>query len=198
MSDKQDAVTIELGFDQVAEYTGVLPQEIPVILQCIYDLVAKFNEVTYVEIGVLYGGMLRRVLDNFHKTVNIIGIDLFEDFKLDPQNTHGGNVTTKSRLEEALRARGYIEFTLIKGDSDVVVKSLPQMEHVCCFIDGNHSYEGCLKDFENIYKKMSRGYILFHDSQFEEVNKVVKRACELPDIKNLGQVWSVRILSKNL
>lgn len=33
------------------------------------------------------------------------------------------------------------------------------------FIDGDHSYEGVKKDFENIVKYISpKGHILFHDS----------------------------------
>lgn len=182
----------------IGSYSGVQYAETDCIMKCIQDLIKKNKTTYYIEIGVLYGGLFKNVLCQYHNRIIPIGIDLFEDFQVSPDNTHGGNVTSKHFLEEILKENGFSNFTLIKGDSTIIVPALEPMECCCCFIDGNHSYEGCKTDFENIYKKMDHGYILFHDSQFSEVNQVVTEALQYPDIVNHGQIWSVRILSKNL
>jgi len=182
----------------IAEYAGAEPAEIDGIIRCVKHLTQKYTKVHYVEIGVLYGGVFRRVIQEFGGKIKGIGIDLFEDFKVDPNNTHGGNVTSKVLLEEKLYAHGCSNFTLLKGDSIIVVPNLPLMDTCVCFIDGNHSYDGCKADFLNIYEKIKKGFILLHDGQFSEVNQVVKEVEYMPGITNCGMVWHMRIMSKNL
>lgn len=185
----------------ISSYTGVEYAEIDCIIRCINQLLRLYDKIFpihYVEIGVLYGGLFKNILRQFHKKINPIGIDLFEDFVPHDGNTHGGNVTKMSLLEEILKQDGFTQFTLLKGDSTQVVPSIPYMEVCCCFIDGNHSYEGCKADFENIYERMDRGFILFHDSQFSEVNQVIDEALTKPDIYNHGKIWSARILGKKI
>ena len=56
--------------------------------------------------------------------------------------------------------------SLIVGDSQNV--KYPEVGEIdLLFIDGDHSYEGCTKDFENWYEKViPGGHIVFHDSYF--------------------------------
>lgn len=192
---------VETDRKLVGSYTGVEYAEIDCIMRSInllHKLYAHIFPIHYVEIGVLYGGLFKNVLRQFHKKIKPIGIDLFEDFVVSDDNTHGGNVTRLDLLEEILKQDGFTNFTLIKGDSAQIVPTIPYMEICCCFIDGNHSYKGCKADFENIYERMDRGFILLHDSQFSEVNQVVTEALAKSDITNHGQIWSIRMLGKKI
>lgn len=189
---------LELNPQIVGEYKGVENDELQCIITCIKDLFEYTQDLYYIEIGVLYGGVIRRIIQRFRNKIKAIGIDLFEDFQLSKDNTHGGEVTSQSFLTERLLAHGCSNFELLKGDSTIIVPQLPTIDYGCCLIDGNHSYEGCKADFKNIYNKLNYGYILFHDAQFEEVGKVVNEAITLPNIKYHGRINHLGILSKSI
>jgi cephalosporin hydroxylase len=65
------------------------------------------------------------------------------------------------------------------------------------FIDGDHTFEGCMRDFDNV--KNRANYVLIHDTaQFEELSRAVKTIDDtgLYDVINindgkLGKQWSL-------
>lgn len=84
----------------------------------------------------------------------------------------------------------YVE--LIHGDSSVA-KCYVGFD--VAFIDGDHSYEACKKDFENLKNKTT--YILLHDSVISEVSMLVREISKSPELEvinlsfgNVGASWS--------
>jgi hypothetical protein len=69
-----------------------------------------------------------------------------------------------------------------KGYSSDFVGTVAHLDFL--FIDGDHSVEGCLFDFENFEKDVKRGgYIAFHDYY--------------PDREDLGPTWVINHMLKD-
>lgn len=165
-------------------------------LDLIKSCVDSFEEPTYLEIGVWFGGTFSRILKHMEtkSKCHAIGVDLFEDLILEAPKfnvpidsrtqTHqifdnpAGcavvegvplNVSSKKGLEEALLAHGLNNFTLLKGDSSVVIPQLTKSIDVF-FIDGNHTHVQSMLDFNLCFEKSHVGsYFVFHNTTFEEV-----------------------------
>lgn len=95
---------------------------------------------------------------------------------------------------QQLERVGLLSFVeLIRGDSSVAL-NYPRFE--VAFIDGNHAYEACKKDFENLKDRTT--YVLLHDSVITEgVARLVREISESGefDVLNLdrgqlGDCWS--------
>ena len=117
----------------------------------LYGYVSLLRPKTIVEIGTNLGvgsiSMALALKDN-----NIDGhIYTFEMHQ---------SLSSKAKCQaNQLKVLDYIDFHVGESDS---VKSLNLKEIDLAFIDGNHTYEGVKKDFENL--KHSK-YIIFHDTQ---------------------------------
>jgi hypothetical protein len=111
------------------------------------------DKIHYVEIGVKYGGVLKHVLDNTKDlNINVIGIDLFEDLNInDDSNTHKGDVANHHEMAQKFKDLGYNNVTLCKGYSHLEIEKLDKMEHVVCFIDGNHTYWNVNLDYTYMF-----------------------------------------------
>ena len=100
------------------------------------------------------------------------GIDFFEDFdKLNGNtiNTHVDPVITKASAEKQYKFEGLSNFTLLKGNSSEMLKSLPKLENVVCFIDSNHTYDAVKVDFSSAASIMKNGYICLDDCNAHEL-----------------------------
>lgn len=129
----------------------------------------------YVETGTLWGGSLALAMRSEYPST-FIGIDLFKGY-------YGKTVYKNdwNRYSEVVTDKNHLQFTtnnierlniynhpyhLVKGssyDKDVVNKVRSLVSHIdILFIDGDHSEEGVLGDF-NSYKDMISpgGFILF-------------------------------------
>jgi predicted O-methyltransferase YrrM len=115
----------------------------------------------YLEIGV-YGGGTIHFLKSTTQTTKFVGVDLFEDFVTSDDNTHKSGTFQIEKVSELLGDR----VNLIKGNS---VTELPKLAEAgekfnFIFIDGNHSYDGTMIDFENAKKLLAPGGQLgFHN-----------------------------------
>jgi hypothetical protein len=183
-----------------AVYTEILPIE----KKAIFDCLDKLSDVplTYVEIGVLFGGTFRKVLDHLkNKKVDnykCIAVDLFEDFVCKDDNTHGGDSCQREKLQDALEALGHTNFSLLKGDSQTVIPTIDKFDNGVVFIDANHTYKACLADFEAINEKICSGFILFHDCQMRHhwpdggpdrvVDEIIKKCENLSLVEYYGSV----------
>lgn len=113
---------------------------------------------TYLEIGVFGGGTIRH-LKSVTKTTEFTGIDLFEDFKIVEENTH---VSGTYHWGDVLAFLGD-RVKLIKGDSAVVVPTMAE-QFDFIFIDGNHTFDATMLDFQNASKLLAPGgQIGFHN-----------------------------------
>lgn len=138
----------------------------------LYDIVNQYPpeyNVTYVEIGCFAGGSACLILQRENTTV--VSLDI-------------GNPIDQSVVENNVNRLNTHnnKYTYIKGNShhketyDILMKYIEEIDVL--FIDGDHSYNGVIKDFE-MYSKLVKkgGYIVFddyHDFQYSpEVRKGV-------------------------
>jgi hypothetical protein len=131
------------------------------------ECVRKTGENIYIEIGVFEGGTLKKVLEQ--TKAYCIGVDLFEDFVVNNDNTHVTGTISRQSLREALEQHfRYTRFELFKLDSKVFFKSLVYMsknkETAVVFIDGNHKYQACMDDVMGALSLISKGYIILHNA----------------------------------
>lgn len=135
-------------------------------------LVENVYGVNYSEIGVAYGKSLRIVKHHF-PGMNVFGID-----KID----HG----VHNKVKDVFLTYGDAN-SLVYDTSDKLLDTL--------FIDGDHTYKGCLSDFVHWYNKVKpRGKIIFHDygrptREHEGVTKAVDAVkCLLEDFKSTNYI----------
>lgn len=150
-------------WDKLQYQSDLTSNEHAAILNSIRDRM-QFDRVTYVEVGVFFGGTFKLVLENFHKQIDIIGIDLFEDYRENSNSTHIGATANKEVLELDLKSRGFTDFHLIKAESLDGLLSLNGIKNGVVFIDGSHTYKATMLDFLSAYIKVESGDFIFHNS----------------------------------
>ena len=102
-------------------------------------LVENVQGKVYFEIGVAYGKSLRLVRYHFPEMF-VYGIDLID---------HGVHKDVKN-------------VDIKYGDANKLIASYKSIDTL--FIDGDHTYEGCLSDFVHWHNNIkSGGRIIFHD-----------------------------------
>lgn len=169
----------------------------------------------YIEIGVFSGGSFVKVLDNTNKT-ECLGIDLFEDFKENSNNTHvTGTVKILELTNKIIERNGADRFRLVKNNSVNVLHQFlgsddsekDEIEGMI-LVDGNHKFYSALTDFVFSYNILKVGYILMHnasnnlgpDVDYVKCDggpyEVVKLAEKFPGIKYLGTFDRLAVLSK--
>ena len=128
----------------------------------IFYLISKLeNKGTAIEIGSYKGGSLR-VLSRFFKKV--YSLDVNHD-----------NIVNKEQ---------YGNVKWVKGDSKktlpALIKRLNKSKESVnlILIDGDHSYEGVLKDIESVleYKPIDQTILLIHDSWFRPSRDAISKA----------------------
>jgi hypothetical protein len=136
-------------------------------------LIAEFGYLceakTIVEIGVNAGDTTLELCEAAkHTGGKVIGVDMWDRHGLFDQFAQSGDFSrVKSRLEKA----GYNNFELYKKntydkDFPEFLKEKTGGEIDLAFIDGDHSYIGCLNDMQAVYPILSKtGIVVFHDTQ---------------------------------
>ena len=148
-------------------------------------------ECNYLEIGSLFGFSMVNATRS--KTPGkFVGIDLFETSGQIAMNNYSPDVELRglskektTRLVETCNIHNHkINFILGNSDSDDIFKKTLEIspEFDLMFIDGDHSYEGCLRDFK-IYSPLLKvgGFLLFDDQDYPEIHQVmneIKRSCK--------------------
>jgi hypothetical protein len=165
----------------LCKHHGVGDQQMDFIFYAIETLRSnKWTPITYIEIGVLYGGLFVQVLEKLKEDEDIaFGIDLFETFPdYVGQNTHGGNFCYEEDLDKALKSKGFTNYTLLKGDSKDQIHQIDKVENGIIVIDGNHTYQATKIDFENAMRIIKRGFIFFHDTDMDGPQRVTNQIVE--------------------
>lgn len=144
--------------------------------QCLTESLDLFDSPVYVEIGVYFGGTFAAVMNYLRlnaKSYTAIGIDLFEsilehdEFSIQTHELVNKwnmlNVAEYSCLNDRLTEMGHRNFRLMMGNSDDLVHSLPELIDVA-LIDGNHTYEQAMKDFEAVLGRSHKGTRIVFDN----------------------------------
>lgn len=146
-------------------------------IRVLYGLVEFFNLKNYLEIGVHNGSSMSYVLQS-KKIIKCIGIDPFEDLVTkDPNMKHYLNsdkINIKNTLENINKNNKFnADIKILKKLSADIIDEDIDMEIDLLFIDGDHSYQSVLNDFNKFIKFVkSGGFIVFDDLHQEGPNKV--------------------------
>jgi|TARA_R100000388_G_scaffold94903_1_gene84097 hypothetical protein len=149
---------------------------------CILRRLEEFDTPRYLEIGVWYCGTFCKILNFLNenkKSYQAVGIDLFESIEKEKEDvslqTHKKtnrwnilNVAFHKHIQKTLEAKGYRNFSLIKGNSDVTVNE-KKLEMDLYFIDGNHTYLQTKKDANSCLNFAPSGsYLVFHNASNDQ------------------------------
>lgn len=116
----------------------------------------------YAEIGV-FAGTFSRYLLTVLAPSRLYLLDLF-DGNMGSGDQDGNNFSqvNLSTVYNALAADS--RFTVLKGDSSTRLSELPDSSLDMVYIDGDHGYEGCMRDLRVAFAKVKAdGWIMGHD-----------------------------------
>lgn len=163
-----------------------------IIAQC-----ASLSQGDYLEIGTLFGG-------------SAIMAALFlpspgRVFCVDPFGWAEGQTRTKRTPSAELVAENAYAFGTMKKMRIFTQKhpplplALEDHTFAMALIDGDHSYEGVLADWENLKDRVTQ-YMLFHDVNTGEfgARKVFKQAQTDPDWKKIYQAGKMGVLKRRV
>jgi predicted O-methyltransferase YrrM len=137
----------------------------------IYRLARDLGSGNYGDIGVLRGTStvcMAYGLQDSNSTGTIYSVDFFGSVK-GSDNGHIPEQIKTHFIDNKLRA----SLEICKGDSSTVGKSL-DIPFKMVFIDGDHTYDGCKKDFDAWGRLIQKGGVVaFHDTNFDTVDTVI-------------------------
>ena len=145
-------------------------------INVLYSLTEKYNLENYLEIGVHNGSSMAYVLQS-NKNKNCIGIDPFETFITDdPEMIHyqkNDKITERKTLTNIENNNKYnSKIKLIKKLSKDINDTEIEHEIDLFFIDGDHSFNSVLNDYNKYFKFIKKGgYIVFDDLHQKGPNK---------------------------
>ncbi len=141
------------------------------------------------EIGRWLGGSTILLCSaSYENNTKVISVDL---------KVKAPHYASDELIESVLRNLGIQNYTFYIHDSATFV---PQSPIDLILIDGDHSYEGVKKDFENIYGYLKPGaHILFHDAdasrpfatKHEEVYRFMVELKGRSDLEYVSTVGSI-------
>lgn len=148
--------------------------------------------ITGLEIGVASGWTMNHFLNEIPNLI-LIGVDPYVAYD------DGGIQITQEKLDAQFAAaqENISEFdraTIVKEYSDKVASFVEEDLLDYIFIDGDHSYDGVLKDLENFYSKVKTGGIFAgHDYSLKGVRDALdefRKNKDLDPIKHTNHdVW---------
>lgn len=149
----------ELHHAGIRDVTDLTDGEIKTIAAFVITNEKRKPDARYLEVGVLAGTTIR-FCKTYTRTTHFVGVDLFESYVPDPNNTH---ISDAFRMEDVVRKVGD-RATFIKGSShDVLPTMNDKFDFI--FIDGNHTYEATMNDFKDCINLLADGgYIAFHNA----------------------------------
>lgn len=133
--------------------------------------IKKNNIVSILEIGVFNGNFGMRMIDAIKKrdpsaSVNYVGVDLFEDKLTDDLYISEISLRPLS-IEDVLKKLSKFKNTkinLIGGNSkDILPTLIGKMNFDLIVIDGGHSHETVLSDWNNSIKLLKTDGVIFFD-----------------------------------
>ena len=140
------------------------------------------NPIHGAEIGVAYGGNSFNLLNKF-TNLNLYSIDPYVKYSEEDKmsdNVEGQNGDELYSIVSDILKENFKERSVfIRGTSSYLTE-IPDEFFDFIFIDGDHSYEGALKDINNSFSKIKKTGILIGDDYgvFEHLNFQVRKAVD--------------------
>lgn len=130
-----------------------------------------------VEIGVAEGRNALSIIQS-SQVERLYLIDSWKELKQKgdggfPQDWHDINLRVAQETLEPYKEKAI----WLRGLSQDMIDSIPDDSLVFAYLDGDHSYQGCLSDLVRIYKKVKVGGVIAGHDYINEaygVNKAVK------------------------
>jgi predicted O-methyltransferase YrrM len=125
----------------------------------IYDLVKSLDSPYAVEIGRMLGGSAILMAS---AGAQVLSLDLHVSKTVEGEKGEVADIALDKKLQE-LGLRNKVEIIVADSHTYDTTSLIEKVDIL--FIDGDHSYEGVKKDYENWFKTVkSGGHILFHDA----------------------------------
>jgi hypothetical protein len=130
------------------------------------------DELVGVEVGVCLAHTTEAFIKGIKNLKKLYAIDnypTFVDWDGSDWNQDRQNLMKKTAQEKMIPYKSKVEFLHISSQEFVRTIEDESLDFV--FIDGDHSYEAALKDFENYYPKIKNGGIFAgHDIQLNSIH----------------------------
>ena len=179
------------------------------ILRVLIALSIDKKEINILEIGTLFGVnaiLLYDILSCYYERVNITLIDPLEGFYGKGVLDWGTGLPVSPQILKTNFERSLIpkeNWTLIQAYStdDNAVKLASAKKYDMIYIDGDHSYEGVIKDFD-LYSPLvsDSGYIVFddyHNKRWPDVTKAVDNIImKSNEFEHIGSEWETAVFRK--
>lgn len=162
--------------------------------QLMYRMPLELGEGNYADIGVLEGQTSACILHGISdskQNSTLYSVDLFGT----GQRKESGFKTTPERLKSYIREQNLnANLKICIGDSSTIGANLDKLFNFI-FIDADHSYEGCKKDFLAWGRLVKLGgRVAFHDCHLLTVNKVIEELG--PEWKLIDHVYSTKLFER--
>jgi len=162
----------------------------------VFKQITKFRCKTLVEVGVWNGVTAEKMIKSasvqfpFHM-INYYGFDLFEDFNEFKKEHCPKRPVPYTHVKARLDKLG-AKIHLFQGRTDVTLAEfVPEKKIDFIFIDGGHSEETILSDWENLQKVITEKTIIIFDDYYHNKSGVGCRFL----IENLScEYWKVTML----
>ena len=164
-------------------------------------LIEPINSLKGELVGVEVGVCLAHTTESFAKGIKnlkkLYAIDnypTFVDWDGSDWNQDRQNLMKKTAQEKLILYKNKVEF--IHVSSEEFVKTIEDESLDFVFIDGDHSFDAVLKDFQNYYPKVKKGGIFGgHDIQLHSVRNALTHflkeiSKEVIDVAN--SAWYLR------
>lgn len=125
------------------------------------DLYKRIKPKVVLEIGSLYGGTIYHWLTEADWPVTVLSVDLFDTTDFEETKKLWHSWLKQGQSVSAMKADSHSDGTI-----GLITNSVKDITGPVdwLFIDGDHSYEGVKKDYENYSPLLSSdGYCIFHD-----------------------------------
>lgn len=158
----------------------------------LYRLCRDLGPGNFVELGTMHGGNTA-VMGHGISQGTLHTVDLFE---LHPLSDKKIALRTPGLLKEYFTDNlPNVSLNVMKSDTSEAAVQL-DLPVRFIFIDGDHSYQGCKRDWVAWNEKVGEGgMVAFHDCHFESVNQVIK---EIDDSRweFVRQIYSLKVFKR--
>ena len=159
---------------------------------------AKIANGVIVELGTLYGAGAVTMAYGLHEAGGgqMYCVDNFGQRNPNCAYDDIGDASTVAIMTEYFKRFPTTALNLCQGDTaEWASKIDPKVDLL--FIDADHTYVSCKRDFVAWSPKVKRGgLIAFHDAQFTGVNQVISELT--PDFSLVEQIFSLKIFRKTV